>query len=413
MLQDDALRPSLAFSKLLSRDWFKRIWILQEIALAKEIRVSCGGETTTWTALMAVLSKLKEKNKLPAEYRAAWNLETFRKEYQRNGPQKGVDIHTAMVQSRQCDTTNLKDKVYALLGVCPELAHVMGEPNYKLSVAVVWTRAQRACFSGRLTINALYLVSVGERSEKDVPSWVPDLSTGLKTWPRRPPPPALTDGKATIMHCGSKDLSCLHVRGTFVDTLVSPFEYTDNKTFQETVVQWRKWWTRFDDLDAGQVESSINKVPAFWTTLYCDNKAFVPTTGELSTWHRSIVPIIPQSPSSPIVFNSTIAFRDVKASDFFESTLERIFGTTQRGSIGLFPKNSQAGDRIVLFSGGSTPYLIRPAYHNLGSCDQKRKACYRRKEDGWELVGPCYVYGLADSEARAKDVQASQEILLF
>jgi hypothetical protein len=28
---------------------------------------------------------------------------------------------------------DLRDKVYAPLGVCPELAHIMGEPNYKLS----------------------------------------------------------------------------------------------------------------------------------------------------------------------------------------------------------------------------------------------------------------------------------------
>jgi hypothetical protein len=43
-----------------------------------------------------------------------------------------------------------------------------------------------------------------------------------------------------------------NVRGTFVDTLASPFEYTDNKIFGEIVVQLRKWWCRFDDLDSAK-----------------------------------------------------------------------------------------------------------------------------------------------------------------
>jgi hypothetical protein len=410
MLQDNTLGPSLALSNLLRRDWFSRIWILQEVALAKKIWVSCGSQTTAWTAFMNVLKRLKMKNKLPTEYRAAWNLETFRRDYQRNGPQQGVDIHAAMVQSRQCDASDPRDKVYALLGVCPELANVMGEPNYKLSAAVIWTLAQRACFSGRLSINALSLVSVGERREKDIPSWVPDLTTGLKTWPRRPPPPASSDGLTTIVQCSRGYPFCLHVRGTFVDTLVSPFEYTDNKTFEEIVVQWRKWWTRFEELDTSRAGSNMDKILAFWSTLYCDNKKAVPNAETLSTWHRRI---IPSSSSPQTLDNNTVAFHDVKASELAESTIERIFGLTHQSTIGLFPKNSLVGDRVVLFSGGSTPYLVRPTYHNLGSYDQVRKVCSWRFAVGFELVGPCYVYSLADSQARAKAIEESEEIVIF
>ena len=114
----------------------------------------------------------------------------LRKDYQRNGPERGVSIHAAMVQSRQCEATDPSDKVYALLGVCPELAKEIGEPDYRLPSGLVWTYAQKARFNGRLSVNALSLVSVGERREKNIPTWVPDLSTGLKTWLRRPPPPA-------------------------------------------------------------------------------------------------------------------------------------------------------------------------------------------------------------------------------
>lgn len=111
--------------------------------------------------------------------------------------------------------------------------------------------------------------------------------------------------------------------------------------------------------------------------------------------------------------SNATAYRDVKASSFVETTLSRIFGLTQEHTLGLFPKNARVGDRIVLFSGGTTPYLIRPAYHNLGSHDQKRKTCSRRLDDGFVLVGPCYVFGFAYAAVRAKNLENAQEIIIF
>jgi len=196
LLRDDALGPTLAFSNLLRRPWFRRMWIQQEVALAKDIWIYCGSQSTTWNAFSSVLKALKMKSKFSKDFRAAWNLATFRHQYQKNRESGGVDIHTAMVQARQCDATDMRDKVYALLGVCPELACFVGDPDYGLPVSIVWTRAQRAYLASHLSINALSLVSVGEQVREDLPSWVPDLSTGVRTWPRRPPSATPTDGLA-------------------------------------------------------------------------------------------------------------------------------------------------------------------------------------------------------------------------
>lgn len=410
MLQDGWSQG--AFYKLLCRDWFSRVWILQEVALAKEIWVSCGDQTTTWSSFIGALGKLKTKYRLPKEHWAAWNLETFRKDYQRN-ERRGVSIHAAMVQSRQCEASDPRDKVYALLGVCPELAQEIGEPDYSLSPAVVGARAQRACFNGRLGVNALYLVSVGERLEKNIPSWVPDLSTGLKTWPRRPPLSTPSDGLATILPCPSgQDSQCLHIKGTFVDTFMSPFEYTHNTTFEDLVAQWRTWWTRYEELDMYNSESKMNRVFAYWSTLYCDYESHIPAGGTLLTWHRRVVPNSSWYTAQPLD-SKTKAFRDVKASDFVECTVERIFGLTNLRRIGLFPSHARVGDRIVLFNGGSTPYLVRPAYHDPGRYYQTRMRCRTRSELGFELVGPCYVHDLGGSYARAEAVMKSEEMVIF
>src|SRR5579871_2556984 len=137
----DEMNPSGALTALLQREWFKRIWILQEIALAKDILIQCDNKTASWAALAMFLRKLTDRGILPTPWRHAWNLVTFRTEYQKNKNSGGVDIYTAMVQSRSCEATDMRDKVYALLGVCNELAKLVGNPDYSLSIREVWTTA--------------------------------------------------------------------------------------------------------------------------------------------------------------------------------------------------------------------------------------------------------------------------------
>ncbi len=107
------------------------------------------------------------------------------------------------------------------------------------------------------------------------------------------------------------------------------------------------------------------------------------------------------------------AFPGVRASDYIESASNKVFGVTMEGSIGLFPSKTQIGDRVVLFAGGTMPYLLRPASPSQRSSYLLRTPCLRRNGVVYHLVGPCYVYGLTDTDERAKHSSSHHEILLF
>lgn len=61
---------------------------------------------------------------------------------------------------------------------------------------------------------------------------------------------------------------------------------------------------------------------------------------------------------------------------------EREFFVTSHGRMGLCPRDTRAGDLIVVLYGGSVPYVLRKA-----------------GENGWRFVGECYVDGIMFGEA--------------
>jgi hypothetical protein len=62
-------------------------------------------------------------------------------------------------------------------------------------------------------------------------------------------------------------------------------------------------------------------------------------------------------------------------------TWNRSFGITVKGTMGIFPSNTQVGDLICILFGCSVPVVLRPS------------------GQVFQLVGECFVYGIMDSEA--------------
>jgi hypothetical protein len=71
------------------------------------------------------------------------------------------------------------------------------------------------------------------------------------------------------------------------------------------------------------------------------------------------------------------------ACRFGDYVLPRSFYITEKGYIGLAPNNVRVGDTLVIFWGGSTPYIIR------------------QRDDGstYEFIGEAYTHGLMDGES--------------
>jgi ankyrin repeat protein len=114
---------------LLSRSWFKRAWIIQEVAMARSARVMCGTKSvsarifaifpgllgiTPDTHCQAILDIMPGPSR-----KHSWWTQTR-------------DLHTLLRKFRDSEATDLRDVIYALLGISSDGCDTdILVPNYK------------------------------------------------------------------------------------------------------------------------------------------------------------------------------------------------------------------------------------------------------------------------------------------
>jgi hypothetical protein len=97
---------------------------------------------------------------------------------------------------------------------------------------------------------------------------------------------------------------------------------------------------------------------------------------------------------------------DLVKCRFFDESIEhvgnRVLFTTAKGYGGLGPQGLKNGDRVFLFLGASTPFIIRGKY-SAEETENEGAAC---REGMFLLVGECYIHGLMGGEGlKIGDVQ--------
>lgn len=158
-----------ACGKLVQRDWFKRLWVRQEIALAPQAIVVVGSSTISWSRLANAISCLHNKaTHAVEEFRAslsqtlldALNIARIR-------PCYGHFVGWVAL-TKNCECTDDRDRVYALLNLYAPDDPVV-QPDYTLSVKDVYTSIVTQ-FGGLGDLKLLQFCSAAKST-----TWVPDL----------------------------------------------------------------------------------------------------------------------------------------------------------------------------------------------------------------------------------------------
>ncbi|ETS82344.1 hypothetical protein PFICI_04220 [Pestalotiopsis fici W106-1] len=147
-LPDESLEP---IRSLLARDWFKRVWVIQEVAAAQHVVIMCGATSIDGYAFCVGLQALHKSDKLPDLQEHIGSIvylirrSIFRlgkqnhQASQEESPTFSLNIRPLgqlidMYRNRQA--TDQRDKVYALLGMSSEVIPQDLMPNY--SDAMTW-----------------------------------------------------------------------------------------------------------------------------------------------------------------------------------------------------------------------------------------------------------------------------------
>jgi hypothetical protein len=421
-------------TELTKRDWFKRVWTVQEAILPKNIAVFCGSKEISWTLLVhaaKVVQKhlatcCKKHNDTENEYMkdviefrdAVLTIERNRKSLHTEAnqtPGRWGDILTCLHYYRDRQATNPQDKVFGLRGLMDTEDQKLIEIDVEASVEDVYARVckNHVIKTGSLDILKYVLWSEEYSSilEKKLPSWVPDWTLAIPEhrWQnRRMNRYSLYD--ACGPQKGQPDFESapgvLKERGVRCGVVAEvgsmrPTGWSDaNKEVKEEEresARWKNimWWKNKkpgqripeDWRTIAELDEKPEKLPDFWKTLIMD------TIGESAdrnatlrnaadTDYKDFEKLLTQ------VANGTGWPADTKRiyMALETATLLRRFFVTEDGSFGMGPARMKKNDLLYVVRGGKCPLVLQP-------CGET---------GNYKLVGDCFLMGCMKGEALGK-----------
>ncbi|MCJ1291682.1 hypothetical protein MMC34_003227 [Xylographa carneopallida] len=408
LIDDNDLRST---TELMTRAWWNRTWVQQELLLAKRAVFSCGFSSFEWSSMPSAdrfnslvdsaMKSLRFDEYVLDDFTDSFDAH-MRIQNMEEIHDKGTqdeDFVLIMAQGRLCQNTDKRDSVYGFLGLMSDNIASRIKPDYNMSVCEVF---QDAATQLTICAQSLILFSLTQYMPKDTrstPTWVPSWNTlsgveSLEEWSNR--------SLRLIQHdyfssCAEHDLkfevvnpNMSKLSGTQFDHIrgISSGSAPCDPTLPE-VLKLHHEWRLVCNLENESVSHYIvggKASDAYWRTLIndiykgvgesrrrcqtSDYKAYLEWLHELE--------------------NSTTAYWDSDLANSFhisysEACMDRRFFVTKKGYFGIGPAELKEGDEIYILAGGKHPFALRPL---LGP-----------HPDTFELVGDCYVHGIMDGEA--------------
>jgi hypothetical protein len=235
----DVSKLLLVFWRLFTKPWWSRVWVIQEFVLAsKDSLIGCGGRWTTTFAFIAGFVELQKvanlKNSLSVldfqlqDVSLLSIMKMMDSKYELlSGPllRDRPELSTLITLSRFHDSTDQRDKIFALNSLMMEPFRTILDPDYSQSLRTVYTEitALLLCIQRWGKFYKFFPVN----ADKRLPSWVPDYSQhGSDTEASgrflQETPVSLTRGIDCWVLMGT-----LNIRGVEFDTIETTFEINE------------------------------------------------------------------------------------------------------------------------------------------------------------------------------------------
>ncbi|KAL8923554.1 MAG: hypothetical protein Q9208_004500 [Pyrenodesmia sp. 3 TL-2023] len=365
---------------LLSKSWFKRLWICQEIMLSKSAKLECGHNFLDWGVLQAAVFPLSVKPRAPTaaeenppNYPCVLNQALLITQ----GRAFETSLTSLLFRTQDCECTDPRDRIYALSNIVHRADSVVGlKPDYTRTSRTIY---RDVVLRSMVQERSLGLVGLCEWGADEVrkPTWVPDFSEPRRSssiYFSRSCWGSMTDadymGKGLLRVTG---LSCAEISSVQTHML----DHNGVPPIRLIQLLARKL-----DLDATYIDGS-QMIEAFCGMLCMDR------------WDDELAPTLaycyPDRGSSLRLLRSIMetseceaeSISDLKYLNYVRNCVRgRCFITTKEGYIGLAPEAAKVGDKICVVLGCQMPLLLRPSFDGRHT-----------------VVGGCYVQGLMRGEA--------------
>jgi hypothetical protein len=178
-----------ALQWILSRPWFRRVWILQELVLSKDPWIQCGTSLARWGTLRRHITA---SGREPIEQEKLFlSMSDLHLEHLNKVPTESDGIASAedtaerllnlLLSRKGFGVSDPRDMLFANVGLLPkprirdDLLHHR-EVNYEKDEVQVYI-GLALYFIGRLDDTVIWLMEGDHRLVKNLPSWVPDWTS--------------------------------------------------------------------------------------------------------------------------------------------------------------------------------------------------------------------------------------------
>jgi hypothetical protein len=437
IVQDPERRDQLeALVRLFRRQYWWRIWVIQEVACAKRAVVYVGEDEISWIELDGVCEGFRS---IESELHSVFYTSPSYVRTLAHGGPRGLQLsrYNPTIQAppllelllthKSKKSTDPKDKVFALVGISSS-RHSFGQIDYSCSMREIYTHTVKhiVAISKKLDV---VCVKQHDAPQFDLPSWAPDWTrpksgagaTIVGLHHRIPPFSAAgeSDAQVEFYDEGEEGDFVLRTRCVLIDTIESVGKYYKKRGAPSNVMPaletFHDWWSLFLSSGSGSVsrqdqtrfgrliscstwdlpspENCIEKVEAIFGL--SDEKMLdfdilrLDPPSRASTMSSSISSLKDQQEEDEELLGGEDEKGRLSAMILAGQMMNRrrMF-VTQSGIVGLAPWNSMVGDEVVVLFGCKFPVVIRPGTVAGDG---------RRVRDS--LVGEAYVEGFMEGEA--------------
>lgn len=368
-----------ALINLFQRSYWRRVWVIQEVQVAKSTVVLCGDESIELSSLLCIQSMLWNEHAAPLINLAHSNTWLRNLHFWIRGRgARGLDQHPqappgdlfrTLLFHRLKEATDPRDKIYSLLGLTSARNDI--EIDYRSDVRQVYidTAAYIIHTSGKLDI---LWAAPPHQDRFNLPSWVPDWSideekqAGL-AW-------GLQETKLEyIYHASGKTKAdavvnregILFTKGLITSSVAQLGGVTHvrhSRDIQQTVASVNEWRTLMETHQG----NGLSCLEAFARTLCCDRVKFEGDRhGTLQEKLLALMATISQLKTvaqvKALKDSTEKEYVSIKAEieGIAQQIFRRRFVLSSSGTMGLAPEEAQVGDLICILLGCSVPVVLR------------------------------------------------------
>lgn len=327
-----------AILTLLSRPWFSRLWIVQEVRLAgPRSIIQCGQDSLSLPLFRRAIWCLKSKSWLPSSSlrQGVGSADRLLKGVVTPSLSSLLDI------SRQQGCSDPRDKICGIISLLSDRLAAKIHTSYSLPPLELYKNVFLAHLRCTRRLELFHFCSQATRSISG-PSWVPDLSTDIPV--RRACRSQFASGCSRAHFCYREPniLAVLGVSAAIISKISEPLMPGS----EDAVDRIRSWQP--SNLLTGDYSASMSMLRAHSTVLRMNRlherqpgiiiteKEWLAVNADVGLWGDTSLPIPPEAKTN---FAKAIA-----------NCEGRMYVHTREGHIGLAPLDTRPGKNLIIKS---------------------------------------------------------------